>query len=145
MHRKQRSLSDGRGLARARSDGVVEAHSAGSHPKPLHANAVRVMHERYGIDLAKQRSKHLRVFAHQRFDRVICLYDRVREVCPEFPGQRETIHWSIPDPAAESGDDEATYPTFHQTAGELETRIRFLVAGLTNWTDLQVDDPKEGP
>jgi protein-tyrosine-phosphatase/DNA-binding transcriptional ArsR family regulator len=130
-------------LAGACSDGVVEAHSAGSHPKPLHPNAVRVMHERYGIDLAEQRSKHLSVFTHQRFDRVISLCDRVREVCPEFPGQPETIHWSIPDPAAEPGDDEATYPTFQQTAGELETRIRFLVAGLTNRTDLQADDPKE--
>jgi protein-tyrosine-phosphatase/DNA-binding transcriptional ArsR family regulator len=130
-------------LAGGCSDGVVEAQSAGSHPKPLHPNAVRVMHERYGIDLAEQRSKHLSVFTHQRFDRVISLCDRVREVCPEFPGQPETIHWSIPDPAAEPGDDEATYPTFQQTAGELETRIRFMVAGLTNWTDLQADDPKE--
>jgi protein-tyrosine-phosphatase/DNA-binding transcriptional ArsR family regulator len=119
-------------LAGACSDGVVEAQSAGSHPKPLHPNAVRVMHERYGIDLAEQRSKHLSVFTHQRFDRVISLCDRVREVCPEFPGQPETIHWSIPDPAAEPGDNEATYPTFQQTAAELETRIRFLVAGLTN-------------
>jgi len=132
-------------LAMARSHGVVEAHSAGSHPKPLHPNAVRVMHERFGIDLSEQRSKHLSVFTQQRFDRVISLCDRVREVCPEFPGQPETIHWSIPDPAAEPGDNEATYPTFQQTAGELETRIRFLVAGLTNRTNLQTDDPKEEP
>ena len=38
--------------------GVVEARSAGSHPKPLHANAVRVLSER-GIDIAGRRSKHL--------------------------------------------------------------------------------------
>jgi len=119
-------------LARARSDGVIDAHSAGSHPKPLHPNAVRVMHEEYGVDLAGQRSKHLSVFAQQRFDRVISLCDRVREICPEFPGQPEPIHWSIPDPAAGPGDNEASYPTFQQTAGELETRIRFLVAALTN-------------
>jgi len=118
-------------LARTCSEGVVEAHSAGSHPKALHPNAVRVMHEEYDIDLAGQRSKHLSVFAQQPFDRVISLCDRVREVCPEFPGQPETIHWSIPDPAAEPGDNEASYPTFQQTAGELETRIKFLVAGLT--------------
>jgi len=30
-------------LARARSAGAVDAYSAGSHPKPLHPNAVRVM------------------------------------------------------------------------------------------------------
>jgi protein-tyrosine-phosphatase len=126
-------------LARTHSDGAIEAHSAGSHPKPLHPNAVRVMQERYGIDLANQRSKHLSEFTQQGFDRVISLCDRVREVCPEFPGRPETIHWSIPDPAAGPGD----FPTFEQTAGELATRIRFLVAGLTNRTEFQTDDPKE--
>src|SRR6266545_6117660 len=41
--------------------GAVEAVSAGSHPKPLHPNAVRVLAER-GIDIAGRRSKHLREF-----------------------------------------------------------------------------------
>jgi len=119
-------------LARARSGGVVEAYSAGSHPKPMHPNAVRVMHDEHGIDLAGQASKHLGVFARRRFDRVISLCDRVREVCPEFPGQPETIHWSIPDPAAGQADDDASYPAFQQTASELETRIGFLLATLTD-------------
>jgi protein-tyrosine-phosphatase len=121
-------------LARVRSGGVVEAHSAGSHPKPLHPNAVRVMRDEHGIDLAGQASKHLDVFADQRFDWVISLCDRVREVCPEFPGQPETIHWSIPDPAAGHAGDEASYPAFQQTAAELETRIGFLLAALTDRT-----------
>ena len=120
-------------LARARSGGLVEAHSAGSHPKALHPNAVRAMRDEHGIDLAGHRPKHLSVFAQHRFDRVISLCDRVREVCPEFPGDPETIHWSIPDPAAGhlDGDDEASYPAFQQTAAELETRIGFLLAALT--------------
>jgi ArsR family transcriptional regulator, arsenate/arsenite/antimonite-responsive transcriptional repressor / arsenate reductase (thioredoxin) len=122
-------------LARARSDGLVEAHSAGSAPKPLHPNAIRVMREERGIDLAGRHSKHLSVFADQRFDWVISLCDRVREVCPEFPGQPETIHWSIPDPAAIPGDDDASYPAFQQTAAELETRIGFLLAAFTRPAD----------
>jgi protein-tyrosine-phosphatase len=121
-------------LARTRSGGVVEAYSAGSDPKPLHANAVRVMREEHGIDLAGQASKHLDVFADQPFDWVISLCDRVREVCPEFPGQPETVHWSIPDPAAGHADDDATYTAFQQTAAELETRIGFLLAALTDRT-----------
>ena len=121
-------------LARARSGGVVEAYSAGSHPKPLHPNAVRVMRDEHGIDLAGQASKHLGVFTDQRFDWVISLCDRVREVCPEFPGQPEAIHWSIPDPAAGHDGDEASYPAFQQTAAELETRIGFLLAALTDRT-----------
>ena len=115
-------------LARARSGGRVHAHSAGSRPKPLHPNAVRVMREA-GIDLASHRPKHLEVFAAESFDLVITLCDRVREVCPEFPGHPGCIHWSIPDPAASSGSDEQTYPAFQQLAADLETRIGFLLAG----------------
>ena len=44
-------------LVRARSGGVVEAYSAGSHPKPLHPNAVRVMRDEHGIDLAGHASE----------------------------------------------------------------------------------------
>ena len=35
-------------LARTRSGGRVEAHSAGSHPKPLHPHAVRAMRDLLG-------------------------------------------------------------------------------------------------
>ncbi len=119
-------------LARARSGGVIEAYSAGSHPKPVHPNAVRVMRDEHGLDLAGQTSKHLDVFVDQHFDCVISLCDRVREVCPEFPGHPETIHWSIANPAAGDADDDASYPAFQQTAAELETRIGFLLAVLAD-------------
>jgi ArsR family transcriptional regulator, arsenate/arsenite/antimonite-responsive transcriptional repressor / arsenate reductase (thioredoxin) len=100
------------------TDGAVEASSAGSNPKPLHPNAVRAMREQ-GIDIAGRRSKHLSQFTDRRFDYVISLCDRVREVCPEFPDQPDLIHWSIPDPAREGDTDERTYPAFQRTATEL--------------------------
>jgi protein-tyrosine-phosphatase len=148
----------GRGLARARmlflctgnssrsqmaealverlSDGVVRADSAGSHPKPLHPNAVRVMRER-GIDIANRHSKHLSDFTDQHFDFVISLCDRVREICPEFPGTPQAIHWSVRDPALESGSDEETLPAFERTAAELETRIGFLLDAIKQNTGTQ--------
>jgi protein-tyrosine-phosphatase/DNA-binding transcriptional ArsR family regulator len=104
------------------SGGVVSAASAGSHPKPLHREAVRVMSER-GIDISGRRSKHLDELAGERFDYVISLCDRVREVCPEFPGGPELIHWSVPEPGA---DPEA----FERAAAELETRIGFLIEAI---------------
>jgi ArsR family transcriptional regulator, arsenate/arsenite/antimonite-responsive transcriptional repressor / arsenate reductase (thioredoxin) len=116
-------------LAGQLSGGGVSAASAGSHPKPLHPNAVRVMRER-GIDISRRRSKHLSEFADQRFDYVISLCDRVREVCPEFPGGPELIHWSIPDPAREPGSDEQTLRAFERTADELSTRIGFLIEAI---------------
>src|SRR4051794_30985089 len=50
----------------------VRAVSAGSHPKPLHPNAVRVMRER-GIDVAGRRSKSLSEFTDRHFDYVVSL------------------------------------------------------------------------
>lgn len=121
-------------LARARSGGRIEAFSAGSHPKALHPNALRVLRE-HGIDPAGHEPEHLSVHAETRFDWVITLCDRVREVCPEFPGRPEVIHWSIPDPATTGEDDEATYPAFQRTAAELETRIGFLLGAIGNPTN----------
>ena len=106
---------------------MVTAASAGSRPKPLQPNAVRVMRED-GIDISSRESKHFSALHGQRFDYVISLCDRVREVCPDFPGPPETIHWSIPDPAARGGSDAETYPAFRALAAELRTRIGFLLA-----------------
>ena len=116
-------------LAVARSGGRVEAHSAGSRPKPLHPNAVRVLRER-GIEVGSRQPKHLSIFAADRFDCVITLCDKVREVCPEFPGHPGCIHWSIPDPAAYGGNDDVTLPAFRDTAAELERRMTYLLARL---------------
>jgi len=106
--------------------GGVRAFSAGSHPKPLHPNTLRVMREQ-GIDLTGRSSKPLSKFAGQRFDYVVSLCDRVREVCPEFPGHPRLIHWSIPDPAREGNSDRETLAAFARTADELADRIPFLL------------------
>jgi len=108
------------------SHGTIKAASAGSIPKPLHPNAVRVMCER-GIDISGNRTKHLNEFLSRRFDFVITLCDRVREVCPEFSSHPNMVHWSVPDPALEGPDNRASYPAFERTATELETRIGFLL------------------
>jgi protein-tyrosine-phosphatase len=108
------------------SAGAIDAASAGSHPKPLHPNAVRVM-KRRGIDISANRTKHLDELVAQRFDMVITLCDRVREVCPEFVSHPQLVHWSIPDPAREGATNRASYPAFERTAAELVTRIGFLL------------------
>jgi protein-tyrosine-phosphatase len=112
-------------LLRQMAGGAVDAASAGSRPKPLHPEAVRVMRE-HGIDISGCRSKHLEEFSGQRFGYVITLCDRVREVCPEFPGHPRLIHWSIADPAGEADPRAA----FRRVAAELRTRIGFLLARL---------------
>ncbi|MEU6716784.1 ArsR family transcriptional regulator [Nonomuraea sp. NPDC046802] len=106
----------------------AEVTSAGSHPKArLHPHTARVLHRRYGIDIADQRPRHLDTLTGRHFAYVISLCDKVREVCPAFDDHPQRLHWSIPDPAA-GGDDTApdNYPAFDRTAAEIDTRIRHL-------------------
>ena len=112
-----------------RSDGAVRGESAGSQPKPLHPNAVRVMRKR-GIDIRGNRTKHLDEFVEQSFDAVVTLCDRVREVCPEFPEHPRVVHWSIADPSRAGDTDRESLPAFEATATDLEVRIGFLLAQL---------------
>jgi len=113
-------------LLRHHTAGQVEAISAGSSPKPrLHANTVRVLRSHFGIDVADQRPRHLDTLTGRRFDYVISLCDKVREVCPEFDGHPRRLHWSVPDPSAEA------YAAFTRTAADIDTRVRHLLPVLS--------------
>ncbi|MET8908989.1 helix-turn-helix domain-containing protein [Micromonospora sp. NPDC004551] len=108
--------------------GHVEASSAGIRPGPrLHPGGVRVLRERYGIDVAGQRPRHLDTLTGRRFDFVITLCDRAREACPDFPHHPCRIHWSIPDPASAGDRGQADHRAFTRTAADIDTRIRHLL------------------
>jgi protein-tyrosine-phosphatase len=121
------SLCDGRCSVTAEDARAFHAASAGSHPKALHPAAVRVLREHYGIDLADHQPTHLDTLSGQRFDYVISLCDKVREICPEYPGHPDAVHWSIADPADTTPSDNADDAAFRQLADELDTRIRYLL------------------
>lgn len=104
----------------------VEVFSAGSEPTSIHPLTTKVMTD-LGMDLSDHRSKHLHEFIGQRFDYVVSVCDRVREVCPVLPGDPEQIHWSIPDPAAVEGNLRTRERAFANTANELTFRIQFLL------------------
>jgi len=119
-------------LLRHRGDGRVEASSAGSHPRPrIHPQAVTVLREQFGVDIAGQATRHLDTLAGEAFDYVITLCDRVREVCPDVGGGlSRRVHWSLPDPAADGGDPDPSRP-FIRVAAEIDTRIRHLLPVLS--------------
>jgi protein-tyrosine-phosphatase len=83
-----------------------------------------------GIDIAARRTKSLSRYTRTRFDRVITLCDKVREICPEFPGSPVAAHWSIADPAAASANDEESYPAFRNVADEIEDRVTLLLSDI---------------
>ena len=102
--------------------------SAGSHPRErIHPSVVRVLSEDYGIDITGKATRHLDSTTGRRFDYVISLCDKVREVCPEFPGHPRHIHWSIPDPAPQGTRGRAAEAAIRRTAQDIDARIGHLL------------------
>ena len=114
------------GLLRSLGGDQVEVFSAGSEPSSIHPLAIKVM-SAIGIDVSQQRSKHFNEFIGQNFDYVVTVCDRVREVCPVFPGEPAQIHWSFENPAAVEGDLQTRERAFAVTMQQLKMRIEFLL------------------
>ena len=108
--------------------GQVKVISAGTNPKPLlHPHAVRVLADDFGVDVAAQRPRHLDTLTGRRFDYVITLCDKAREVRLDFTGRARLLHWSVPDPATASDSARPSYATFTTTAAAIDTRVRHLL------------------
>ena len=61
---------------------------------------------------------------------MISLCDRVREVCPEFPGGPSRSTGASPTRVASPEATTRRYPAFERTADELATRIGFLIEAI---------------
>lgn len=115
-------------LLRHHTAGGVTVTSAGSRPKPaVHPQAVRMLREEHGIDIAGRRPRHLDALRGRRFDYVITLCDRVREVCPDFGGDPRRIHWSIADPASAGPEERAERAAFSRAGAVIDARVRHLL------------------
>jgi arsenate reductase (thioredoxin) len=115
------------GILRSLAFDLVEAASAGTRPSRVHPLAIQVMAER-GIDISRQRSKHLDELVHERFTYVVTVCDDANETCPIFPHGAKKLHWSIPDPSAVAGEEEDRRRAFAAAADDLAGRIRGLLA-----------------
>jgi len=106
-----------------------DVRSAGVEPKGIHPMTLRVLADA-GIDATELRSEHVDAYAGERFDHLITLCDDAAERCPVFPGETRRIHWSLPDPAATSGDETARRDAFERTRETLRTLISEFIHGV---------------
>jgi arsenate reductase (thioredoxin) len=103
------------------------AYSAGSHP----SGAVRpeAITQLKGAHLPTNgvRSKSWDEFAKPgapKLDFVFTVCDNAaKEVCPFWPGQPQTAHWGVPDPAAVRGTAEESKRAYRDAFVTLERRI----------------------
>ena len=114
------------GLLRHLGKGAVSVASAGTHPKPVHPDAVGCLRE-IGVDISAQHSKPIDQFLGRSFDYVITVCDVAMETCPVFAGAAEMLHWSLPDPAAAQGADEERLRMFRSVREQLITHIEDLL------------------
>ena len=103
-----------------------EVYSAGTEAKGVNPLTVRVLSEA-GIDWSAARSKSTDEFLGQSFDYVVTVCDRARTVCPVFPGNGETLHWGLEDPAEVEGSEAHKLEAFRRTYMEVTQRIHPFV------------------
>lgn len=115
------------GLLRHIAGERFDAASAGTDPTMVNPLAIEVMAEA-GIDISAQRSKSVAEMEGQTFDYVITVCDNARANCPVFPGGSNSLHWSIPDPAAVVGPHDQVLVVFRSTRDSLASHIRRLTA-----------------
>jgi arsenate reductase (thioredoxin) len=107
------------------------AYSAGSHPKgTVHPAALRQI-EIAKLPVTGLRSKSWEEFAvpgAPKLNFVFTVCDNAaKEVCPVWPGQPMTAHWSIPDPAAVEGTPDQIEKAFRDAYITLDRRISLFL------------------
>jgi arsenate reductase len=102
------------------------AFSAGTEPDPVNPQTVTVLAE-LGLDWSRAVSKSVTQFVGEPFDYVITVCDRARKSCPTFPGEHNSLHWGLDDPAEVQSTDEVKLEAFRRTRTEVAARLRPFV------------------
>jgi len=121
------------GWARELKGDVLEPLSAGVAPHGLDARAVRVMAEA-GVDISRQRSKHVGEMLTMAFDWVVTVCDSARESCPRFPGAAtRVVHRAFDDPPAlarDAGSEEAALAHYRRVRDEIRAFVETMPEAL---------------
>ena len=112
-------------------NGLFHAHSAGSHPAGrIHPLTLDLL-MRLNFPLAGLRSKSWDEFAKPaapKLDFVFTVCDNAaKEVCPFWPGQPQTAHWGVPDPAVVRGTEDEIKRAYRGAFMTLERRISLFL------------------
>ena len=111
--------------------GAFTAYSAGSHPSGTVRPEAIAQLERAHLPTEGLRSKSWDEFAKPeapKLDFVFTVCDNAaKEVCPFWPGQPQTAHWGVPDPAAVRGTEDEIKRAYRDAFMTLERRISLFL------------------
>ena len=117
-------------ILNALGEGRFAAYSAGSHPTGVVNPLALELLKKNRYPVANARSKAWDEFARPgapALDFVLTVCDNAAgEVCPAWPGQPISAHWSVPDPAAVAGSDRDKRKAFRDAFLILQRRIRIF-------------------
>jgi arsenate reductase len=91
--------------------------------RPVCSGERRRAAEEIGIDISRQRSKHVDEFAGQIFDYVLTVCDNAQESCPIFPANTLTMHRNFEDPAALQASEPQRIALFRRVRDELRAYL----------------------
>jgi arsenate reductase len=106
------------GYMKAKFSDRYEVFSAGTEATRVHPMAITVMQE-IGIDISGYRSKLIDELFGKEIETVVTVCDSAQKACPFFPGAKEEIHQSFPDPSAFSGTDAEIRTGFRRVRDEI--------------------------
>jgi len=106
------------GYMKAKYGDRYEVFSGGTEVTRVHPMAIAVMKE-IGIDISQHRSKFIDEFFGLGIETVVTVCDAANKACPFFPGAKEVIHQSFPDPSAFIGTDEEIRAGFRRVRDEI--------------------------
>ena len=101
-------------------DKRLQVFSAGTVPaSKVNPTAVTVM-KKAGIDISKNKPKHVDQYLNEDWDYVITVCDEANETCPVFPGKvRNRLHMGFEDPSKTKGSYTEIINSFYDVRNEI--------------------------
>jgi arsenate reductase len=110
-------------IANGKFGDILDASSAGSSPTRIDPYAIAVMKE-LGIDISKNRAKHLNEFTGMRFDYAVTLCSDDEDFCPFFPDAEEHLHHSVNEPEGSKKTEEGRLAAMRNMRDDILAWIR---------------------
>ena len=127
-HNRCRSILS-EAITNAKSNGALEAYSAGSQPAgEVHPLSLKYLAEK-GYSTNGLKSQSWDDFETIKPDIVITVCDSAaNEPCPVWFGNTITLHWSLNDPSKLEGSESDIQQAFFDVISTIEQRVEQLLA-----------------